>query len=181
MNTSLDNLFKLQAGLMLALGVEVDRTQRPGIGDISKEAATGLVLESAEVLEAITKMHRAWKPDGDDTTKLELATEEAIDVLFYLIEMFISLGVENGEALMELVHRKRAIVLGRIVAAAYEKKGEAVLTPQFEYALAELKRYVPRIEEDPISFREDPYEFVHFYFDLKHYNKMTEGKWTLPF
>lgn len=188
MNTSLDNIFTLQAGLMRALGVDLDGdAQRPGISEMSVEAATGLVCEAAEVLEAISKMHRAWKPNDNVDAQVEHAKEEAVDALFYLTEMFISLGITSGKQLMELVHHKRAIVLARVVKAHLKMPSGDERDIDFAYgpagqAMAELKLYVPTITAHIGDFLADPVGYTQKNFDLASYVKAKEhGGWSLPF
>lgn len=103
------------------LGIELVGAQPSRFSDATMEAATGLVCESAEVLEAISKSHRSWKPDPDFEAKREHALEEAVDVFFYLLEIFISLGVTDGKELMRLFLKKREIVLKRIQDAKEKK------------------------------------------------------------
>lgn len=95
---SLNDLLKLQARFMLALGIN------PGSGTMLSSnkasqtemgAAIGITVESAEILEVMEKANRVWKPESHP---FEHAREELIDVLFFVLELALLFDL-NGEDL----------------------------------------------------------------------------------
>lgn len=94
----LSRLLEMQQQLMKVLGVET-KEEAEGALPLSGllEAAIGLSVESAEVLDEMNKATRPWKPRK---VSQEHIVEESIDVLFYLLEIFTLLGMSDTAVLM---------------------------------------------------------------------------------
>ena len=84
-----------------------------GIAEFIMEAAVGLVVESSEILDALNKEHRIWKEKRDIRIEVE---REAVDVLFYLIELFNILDLTDEDVFL-LYLRKYVINLMRFLGS----------------------------------------------------------------
>lgn len=92
MMSSLEELFALQARLMEALGIDAE--EHVGIYDDEFMAACiGLASEAMEILDEINIATRPWVGKSIVETRLRVA-QEAIDVLFYFIEIMIFLQID---------------------------------------------------------------------------------------
>ena len=91
----------------------------PGLAKTDKvsphimEASIGLVVEASEILDALNKEHRIWAQPRNVEAEVE---KEAIDVLFYLLELFNVLGLEP-ETVMLLYLKKYVINLLRFLGS----------------------------------------------------------------
>ena len=93
MMSSLEELFALQKGLMDRLGIELHR--HPDIDvyhDHFVAACIGLASEALEVLDEINVATRPWAEKPAEEIQ-DAVAKEAIDVLFYLIEIFVFLNI----------------------------------------------------------------------------------------
>jgi len=88
----IDKLYELQKKLMDAHGgIEITEGGEPIEALPSLvNALIGITVESAEVLDELTKVSRTWKSSQDAQQNVK---EELIDVYFYLLESFVLLGV----------------------------------------------------------------------------------------
>jgi NTP pyrophosphatase (non-canonical NTP hydrolase) len=96
MTDILSRIFQKQDELMQVLGVQT-RPENMDIyrGDIIV-ACMGMASEAGEVLSEVNVLTRPWARKPDAEAKQALA-EEAIDVFFYFIELFILLGLTPSD------------------------------------------------------------------------------------
>lgn len=180
MRDRLEAILMLQSVLIESLGVVKDPQFLIG-GGLSEgltsayvEAASGMVCESAEVLEQVVKMNKPWNTriTGNINERSDKIKEEVIDTLFYATELMILMGVDSEE-LFRLFSKKNAIVHARILAAKYPTEQERVS------AYEELKddTFVGLIynsffkcaveshDDESGSFLADPVKFIKEKFD----------------
>lgn len=67
-----------------------------------KSCALGLASEAGEVCQAINFKTRPWSTKNEHKIKTEIA-EEAIDILFYLAELFIILDMNEDDVVRHYV------------------------------------------------------------------------------
>lgn len=89
---SLELLFDKQRELMLALGIDAEK-HVDIYDDEFMAACIGLATESLEVLDEINIATRPWAGKSIVETRIRVA-QEAIDVLFYFIEIMIFLQID---------------------------------------------------------------------------------------
>ena len=88
----LESLFQKQLELMEALGIDTEK-HVDVYDDEFMAACIGLASEAMEVLDEINIATRPWAGKSIVETRIRVA-EEAIDVLFYFIEIMIFLHVD---------------------------------------------------------------------------------------
>lgn len=106
-------MFSLKASFMEALGIGGGASHPLDL----HRAASGLVIEAAEVLEETAKMAKPWKPAKGNPLDI---TEEIVDVTFYAVEILMRLGVTE-EDFMNAYTRKYSINMARIFKALDDK------------------------------------------------------------
>lgn len=89
---SLEVLFDKQLQLMDALGIDAEK-HVDIYDDEFMAACIGLATESLEVLDEINIATRPWAGKSIVETRIRVA-QEAIDVLFYFIEIMIFLKID---------------------------------------------------------------------------------------
>lgn len=89
---SLEDLFEKQRQLMSALGIDAEK-HVDIYDDEFIAACIGLASEAMEVLDEINIATRPWAGKSVVETRIRVA-QEAIDVLFYFIEIMIFLQVD---------------------------------------------------------------------------------------
>jgi len=139
---SLDDLLKLQTGLMRILGVDplsgaISAGGKPSMTELG--AAISITCESAEILEAMEKAGRKWK-EKEGSIEAEVK-EELIDVVFFVLELAILLNL-TGEQLANLYVEKYKKNLLRYLEATANSGGVSSLLvsamdEQFGYAETE--------------------------------------------
>jgi len=90
--SELEKLFALQTQLMAALGIDAEK-HVDIYDDEFMAACIGLASEAMEVLDEINIATRPWVGKSIVETRVRVA-QEAIDVLFYFIEIMIFLQVD---------------------------------------------------------------------------------------
>lgn len=88
---SLEDLFVRQRQLMTALGIDAEK-HVDIYDDEFMAACIGLASEAMEVLDEINIATRPWADRSIVETRIRVA-KEAIDVLFYFIEIMIFLQI----------------------------------------------------------------------------------------
>ena len=114
MMSSLEELFTLQKGLMDSLGIELH--QQPSIDvyhDHFVAACIGLASEALEVLDEINVATRPWAEKPAEETQ-DAVAKEAIDALFYLLEIFIFLNIRPFQV-YQLYEEKWRINMNRVL------------------------------------------------------------------
>lgn len=96
MESSLDVLVQKQTELMKAFGIDFASLET------LKSAAMGLVCEAAEVLDNLNDATRPWT-----TINLAEVQKEAVDVLFYLMEIFILMGWSASDVMVAYEKKHR--------------------------------------------------------------------------
>ena len=96
----LDEIFFKQSELMQILGMEL----RPPVGHVRLYAGDilvacmGMASEAGEVLSEVNVLTRPWARKPDAKAREDLA-EEAIDVLFFFVELAILLDLTPADVL----------------------------------------------------------------------------------
>jgi NTP pyrophosphatase (non-canonical NTP hydrolase) len=90
--SELKHLFVLQAQLMKALGIDAEKYVDI-YDDEFMAACIGLASEAMEILDEINIATRPWAGKSVAETRIRVA-KEAIDVLFYFIEIMIFLHID---------------------------------------------------------------------------------------
>lgn len=93
--SSLESLRDRQKQFMAVLGISSSAIQT---SDILKspqldDAAQGIVLEAVEILNELTIRSKPWKRKPLDRVHADMSME-LIDVLFYVLELSVLLGIE---------------------------------------------------------------------------------------
>lgn len=89
---SLEGLFEKQHQLMEALGIDAEK-HVDIYDDEFMAACIGLASEAMEILDEINIATRPWASKSIVETRIRVA-QEAIDVLFYFIEIMIFLHID---------------------------------------------------------------------------------------
>jgi len=89
---SLEGLFERQRQLMEALGIDAEK-HVDIYDDEFMAACIGLASEAMEILDEINIATRPWASKSTVETRIRVA-REAIDVLFYFIEIMIFLHID---------------------------------------------------------------------------------------
>jgi len=108
---SLNDIFLMQFELMEALGIDVEGYVDI-YGDEFMAACIGLASEALEVLDEINIATRPWAVKREEEARKVLA-KEAIDALFYFVEIMIFLRV-SPSIVFELYEEKWHINMERI-------------------------------------------------------------------
>jgi NTP pyrophosphatase (non-canonical NTP hydrolase) len=96
----LDEIFKLQEELATLLGMKVrvgDEDVDLYAGDVLV-ACMGMAAEAGEVLSEVNVLTRPWARKTTEEARKALA-EEAVDVLFFFVELMILLGLGPNDVL----------------------------------------------------------------------------------
>lgn len=97
MRIRLWRMMQKQRILMEKLGITLHKEERIDIyHDHFLAGCIGLASESLEVLDEINVATRPWANKGASEAQ-EAVAEEAIDVLFYLLEIFIFLKLDPSD------------------------------------------------------------------------------------
>lgn len=124
--SDLNELLERQRELMYRLGIDPTKgelvdTGRPSESEVG--AAIGIVTEAAEVLDAMDRTKRGWTKY--DKAKVDHVKEEMTDVLFFILELAILLGL-SGEDLGRLYIEKYNYNMKRLMLAAALREAEAM-------------------------------------------------------
>lgn len=111
------DILKLQQRLMAILEVPLDTIEDPLDRNIIG-AILGLSSEVGELSQTVNVESRKWADASPETIRRELG-KESIDVLFYLIELFILLGFDAND-ITTLYREKHAINCVRVVKSVSE-------------------------------------------------------------
>lgn len=117
----LDEIFFKQSELMQILGMELRPSGgyvRLYAGDILI-ACMGMASEAGEVLSEVNVLTRPWAQKPDERAREDLA-EEAIDVLFFFVELAILLDLTPAD-ILRIYNEKWAKNVERFNAAAVTK------------------------------------------------------------
>lgn len=108
----LERLFYLQRELMKRLDIPQDEGDPLVQNSYVLAACMGLSSEAGEVLQEVNVFSRPWarKPQEEVFARL---SREAIDILFYFIELMILMGLDT-EDVVALYEEKFAINMKRI-------------------------------------------------------------------
>lgn len=92
--TTLESLTNRQEQMMRALGI--DATSVDMMHPLLRDAVVCMMIESGEVVSELSNMNKPWK-NGDPKIANSRVREELIDVLFYLLEIWILIGMSPEE------------------------------------------------------------------------------------
>lgn len=133
---NLNSLLSMQYKFMVALGIDPGSGTLATTGSPSKEeleAAIGISVESAEILEILAKANRKWKSFYGPHS---LVKEELIDVMFFILELSVLLGLSGDD-------------LDMLYQAKYDKNLDRLVTSygSLENAIAENKVLAALLKE----------------------------------
>lgn len=171
----LPQMMKMQAELMKALGVSNGAHADSSFTAEQLQAAIGMSCEAAEILDEFNTQTRKWKHKAFDMA-MKNAKEEAIDVLLYLLEFFILVGMDAA-AIEKAFNRKVLINMARLVKASMTRaqmneylleyrhghlQAASRVTTDLNLAsvFSRLVDTHPSILRNPEGFLDDPVKFV---------------------
>jgi len=107
----LGRMLDWQKELMSELNIGSDKTK---INDEILDCILGLTEEVGELAKVANSKRKIWRDDVDFNT--DEFKEELVDVMAYLIELFLLLGCHE-DSIMELFKNKMIINLSRVITS----------------------------------------------------------------
>lgn len=134
--TAVVDLQNLQKQFMEVLGIDPNPVDESDIltSVTIQDASQGLVLEAAEILNELTILSKSWKHKENSAIHVDM-TLELVDVLFYVLELSVLLGM-TADDLASLYVTKMKRNLGRIILADHASEQQKI---QASELLDELK------------------------------------------